>query len=141
MEISERSIRCTFDEARILKASLTLLRLTTKRDHEETERIENFIEEMYVATHLIAGTNIKYEKDIEPSNDDIENLLRKLGSTFLSIPRNEYTDEILPDAVAHFAWQFQDKMDNLNEAQENVLEMLSNMSVEFMLNIDTETTD
>jgi hypothetical protein len=136
MEISDRSIRCTYDEAKLLKACLTLKRSNNNEDRYETERIENYIEDTMVATHLYASSNLRYILDREPDEDDVVRLLRKLGAAFLAIPRNEHTDEIVPNALSSFTWYFKDRIDELNEAQEEILDLASQMNVEFMINLE-----
>lgn len=139
MEISDRSIRCTYDEAQLLKACLTLTR--TKRaensdDNYEAERIENYMEEVSIATHMYAESNLRYILDREPEEEDVINMLRKLGAAYLALPRNEHTDEIVPNALSNFTWYFKDRIDNLNEAQEEILDLASQMNVELMINLE-----
>lgn len=136
MEISDRSIRCTYDEAKLLKACLTLKRSNQREDSYETERIENYMEEVFVATHMYAESNLRYIFDREPEEDDVVQLLRKLGAAYLAIPRNEHTDEIVPNALSNFTWYFKDRIDNLNEAQEEILDLASQMNVELMINLE-----
>lgn len=141
MEISDRSIRCTYDEAQLLKACLTLKsakRTENNDDLYETRRIENYMEEVSAATHLYAESNLRYIFDREPDEDDVVHLLRTLGSAYLAIPRNEHTDEIVPNALSNFTWYFKDRIDTLNEAQEEILDLASQMNVELMINLENK---
>lgn len=136
MKISENSIRCSYDECQIISASLLLEKNNEEFNEQKLNRLSTYITESHRATKKLAKAQIKYIKDDEPTSEEVISRLRQLGSLFMSIPRDEEIDVLIPTSLSNFIWCFADRTETLTDTQLVMLELASQMSVELMVSID-----
>lgn len=129
MEISEQAIRLTYDESKVLSASLMLEEANNPLD-QRLKRISRFLINHAEALSMLAIAQLNYALDDDPDTDLVEERLKGIGESYLAIPRDSAVEDIVPKAISELVWCFADSAENLNSAQSQMIELATKMSVE-----------
>lgn len=133
MDITDRSIRCSYYEAEILGQSLLLEKSQNHPDLDEIDRLLSYIWEKSKASDDLARADIKFLSQASHNDLDTTKLLEELGTSFLQIPRIRGVERIISKALSNFVWCFTENTDDLDDTKQRMLNTAAKMSVEFMV--------